>query len=47
LFKITAELADNLQYLFPAKIRIQTYPVILNLVITVLLNLNYRLYRIK
>jgi len=47
LFKITAELTDNLQYLFPAKIRIQTCPVILNPVIKVLLNLNYRLIELN
>ena len=37
----------NLQYLFPSKIRIQTCPVILNPVIKVLFNLNYRLIELN
>ena len=41
------EPADNLQYLFSAKIRIQTCPVILNPVIKVLFNLNYRLIELN
>ena len=47
LFKITAEPADNLQYLFLAKIWIQTGTVFLNLAITVLFNLNYRLIELN
>ena len=38
---------DNLQDLFPAKIRIQICPVILNPVIKVLFNLNYRLIELN
>jgi len=41
------ELEDNLKYLFLAKIRIQTCQVILNLVIKVLFNLNYRLIELN
>ena len=38
---------DNLQYLFPAKIRIQTSPVILNPVFKVLFKLNYLLIELN
>ena len=41
------EPADNLQYLFSAKIRIQICPVILNQVIKILFNLNYRLIELN
>jgi len=47
LFKVTAELEENLQYLFAAKIRIQTCPVIFNPVIKVLFNLNYLLIELN